>query len=126
MHKQPIPKMSPDSLGALGRSLRRAKAFHAKLATQDEVLTAEMNLVEAKIRTAEAVNVASLPALLKEREGILQRAFLNAKSKFEAGLIGIDEFSRFVADLIHAKFTSLIVAERLAGSLDTVSPNDAR
>ena len=96
------------------------------LVTQDEVPTAEMNLVEAKIRTAEAGNVASLPALLKEREGILQRAFLNAKSKFEAGLIGIDEFSRFVADLIHAKFTSLIVTERLAGSLDTVSPNDAR
>jgi hypothetical protein len=85
-----------------------------------------MNLVEAKIKTAEAGNVASLPALLKEREGILQRAFLNAKSKFEAGLIGIDEFSRFVADLIHTKFTSLIVTERLAGSLDTVSPNDAR
>jgi serine/threonine protein kinase len=100
--------------------------FDQGLVTQDEVLTAEMNLVEAKIRTAEAGNVASLPALLKEREGILQRAFLNAKSKFEAGLIGIDEFSRFVADLIHAKFTSLIVAERLAESLDTVSPNDAR
>jgi serine/threonine protein kinase len=100
--------------------------FDQGLASQDEVLTAEMNLVEAKIRTAEAGNVASLPALLKEREGILQRAFLNAKSKFEAGLIGIDEFSRFVADLIHAKFTSLIVAERLAESFDTVSPNDAR
>ena len=99
--------------------------FDQGLATQDEVLTAEMNLVEAKIRTAEAGNVASLPALLKEREGILQRAFLNAKTKFAAGLIGIDEFSRFVADLIHAKFTSLIVAERLAESLDTVSQNDA-
>ncbi len=99
--------------------------FDQGLATQDEVLTAEMKLVEAKIRTAEAGNVASLPALLKEREGILQRAFLNAKTKFAAGLIGIDEFSRFVADLIHAKFTSLIVAERLAESLDTISQDDA-
>ena len=98
--------------------------FDQGLATQDEVLKAEMKLVEAKIRTAEAGNVASLPALLKEREGILQRAFLNAKTKYEAGLIGIDEFSRFVADLIHAKFTSLIVAERLAESLDTISQND--
>ena len=84
--------------------------FDQGLATPDEVLTAEMNLVEAKIRTAEAENVASVPALLKEREGILQRAFLAAKAKYEAGLLGIDEFSQVVADLVDATFAKAIAA----------------
>ena len=82
--------------------------FDQGLATQDQVLTAEMELLEAKIRTAETEHVESLPALLKEREGILQRAFLVAKTKYDAGLIGIDLFSEVVAELIDAKFATRI------------------
>lgn len=85
--------------------------FEQGLATHDQVLGAEMELVEAKIRTAEAEHVESLPALLKEREGILQRAFLGAKTKYEAGLIGIDQFSQAAAELISVKFASRIAAD---------------
>ncbi len=57
-----------------------------------------------------------MPALLKEREGILQRAFVNAKTKHEAGLIGIDEFSQVVADLVDAKIDSHVATEGIAES----------
>lgn len=82
--------------------------FNQGLATQDQVIRAEMEMLEAKIRTAETENTASLPALLKEREGILQRAFLVAKTKYDAGLIGIDPFSEVVAELVDAEFATRI------------------
>jgi hypothetical protein len=92
--------------------------FDQGLATPDEVLTAEMDLIEEKIRSAEAENVASLPALLKEREGFLQRKFLAAKAKYDAGLMGIDGFSQVVADLVDARFESLILAGTSTGSFE--------
>ncbi|MFM2219832.1 MAG: hypothetical protein RL240_4150, partial [Planctomycetota bacterium] len=118
-----IPTLSYESF--LQTELDSVKLkYNQGLASRDEVLKAEMKLVEAKIRTAEAESVASLPALLKEREGILQKAFLAAKTNYESGLIGIDEFSQVVTELVDAKFASRIATEGIAGSLDSVSPND--
>ena len=90
--------------------------YNQGVASKDEVLKAEMKLVEAKIRTAEAESVASLPVPLKEREGILQKAFLAAKTNYESGLIGIDEFSQVVTELVDARFASRIATEGIAGS----------
>ena len=118
-----IPTLSYESF--LQTELDSVKLkYNQGVASKEEVLKAEMKLVEAKIRTAEAESIASLPALLKEREGILQKAFLAAKNNYESGLIGIDEFSQVVTELVDAKFASRIATEGIAGSLDSVSPND--
>ncbi len=99
--------------------------FELGLATQDQVLTAELELLEAILKTAEAENAASLPTLLKKREGILQRAFLTAKAKYEAGLMGIEQFSEVVTKLIDAKFSDRIAADGQTKSDLSVSRDDA-
>ncbi len=88
-------------------SVRRK--FDEGLATQEVVLSAELELLEAKI--AGAKDIESLPALLKQREDVVQRAFLAAKAKYENGLIGIDPFSAWVAKLVDAKFAARIAAD---------------
>ena len=110
-----IPTLSYESF--LQTELDSVKLkYNQGVASKEEVLKAEMKLVEAKIRTAEAESIASLPALLKEREGILQKAFLAAKNNYESGLIGIDEFSQVVTELVDAKFASRIATEGIAES----------
>ncbi len=103
-------------------SLKRK--FDQGLATQDQVLAAEMVLLEARIRDAIAENAKSLPSLLKDREDILQRAFQAAKTKYEAGLIGIGPFSESVAELIQAKFATRIAADGHAEPQASVSQDD--
>ncbi|MBL8892447.1 MAG: protein kinase [Planctomycetaceae bacterium] len=57
--------------------------FNQGSACQDAVLTAELELVDKKIRAAKAENLATPPALLDERENLLQRAVLAAKTQYE-------------------------------------------
>jgi len=110
-----IPTLSYESF--LQTELDSVKLkYNQGVASKDELLKAEMKLVEAKIRTAEAESIASLPALLKEREGILQKAFLAAKNNYESGLIGIDEFSQVVTELVDARFASRIATEGISES----------
>ncbi len=91
----------------------------------DERPPAEMALLEARIRDAKAENAESLPALLKDRENLLQRAFLAAKAKYEAGQIGIDPFSAWVAELVDAKFATRIAADGHAELHASVPQDDA-
>lgn len=82
--------------------------FDEGLATQEDVLLAELELLGAKI--AGTKDSKFLPSLLKQREDVVQRAFLAAKAKYEAGLIGIGPFSESVAELIQAKFATRTAA----------------
>lgn len=102
-------------------SVRRK--FDEGLATQEDVLSAELELLGAKI--AGTKDSKALPSLLKKREDVVQRAFLAAKAKYENGQIGIDPFSAWVAELVDAKFAARIAANGHAESQASVSQDDA-
>lgn len=78
--------------------------FDQGLASQGEVFSAELELLGARITGPKEIE--SLPALLQQRADILQQAYLAAKTKYDAGLIGIEEFSQAVAELINANFAA--------------------